>query len=479
MIDRVIARNVASRLLAKILSYGLGLTASVMLVRYLGVERLGQFHYASTFASLFGLLASLGLPILLTRDAARDKTSAGSALGAVMVLQGALSLLSLVLIVVSGVLFNPPELALPIAILGVGVAVHALATPSVAVLNAFERMDISAAIDVGGTLLRVALILVAIRLGLDLVGLVLVLALSPIAYLVATRLAADRCATRPRIDVNVARLRALLVSTVPFALMVVFNNLYFRIDIIMLEKMRGDAAVGVYSAAYKFVDALLLIGSNIAGVLYPRMAALSGPDPRELRRTVETAFRFMAALGVPSASAMTILAPWLVPSLFGEGFGASVLALQVLIWAIALMFMYMPLVHCLNAIGREWQWVLVLILNTAINIGLNFVLIPWYGTVGAAASTVLCEGAGLVLVAWVVRRVGPVGYVRTLARVLVASALMSVVLSSFHEIGVVTAVTLAAATYVGALYGLRILTVQERTALLGWFRSLGAHGVAR
>lgn len=471
----VITRNILSRLGAKFAGYLLGFAASVLLVRYLGVERLGQYNYVSTFASLFGLLAGVGLPILLTRDVARDKPSAGRLLGAALVLQYGFSPLTFVVVAVSGAIFNPTNLAVPIAILGLGVAINALGAPYLAMLNAFEQMHVSSAIEVTSTVLRVGLILTAISLRLDVTGLVALMLLNPVVAFLLTKLASDRYCAPPEHTYEPGLLKRLLVSTLPFALMVVFNNVYYRIDIIMLEKMQGEVAVGTYSAAYKLIDVLMIIGANITGVLYPRMAAQGADAPQALARTIEKSYRYMTGVGIPAGIVVTILAPWIIRVLFGDAFASSALPLRVLVWAITLMFMYMPLAHALNATGREWYWITVLSTNTLINIGLNLVLIPTYSFMGAAVSTVLCELIGLILVAFLVRRMSNVRYLSGLVPVLASSLLLGLPVWYFSDTYRFTGLALGALGYCAALYLVGFFTPEEKLAL----RQLLALGSAR
>ena len=471
----VITRNILSRLGAKCAGYVLGFAASILLVRYLGVERLGQYNYVSTFASLFGLLAGLGLPILLTREAARDKSSAGASLGAALVLQYGLAALTFLTVAASGALFNPRELVLPITLLGAGVAVSALGAPYLALLNAFEKMHVASAIEVISTLLRVGLILVAIQLRVDVTGLVALLLATPLVVFVLTKLASDRFCVPPDYTFEGARLKALLTSTIPFALMVIFNNVYYRVDVVMLEKMKGDAAVGIYSAAYKLLDVLMVVGANITGVLYPRMAAQATAAPRALQQTIERSYRYMTAVGIPASVVITLLAPWIVRVLFGSDFSDSAPVLRILVLAIPPMFMYMPLAHALNATGREWYWIMVLSANTLINIGLNLVLIPTYSFMGAAISTVFCELMGLILVALLARRMSDVRYLSALVPVLASSVLLGLPVWYFSDTHRFTGLTLGALGYCATLYLVGFFTPEEKLAL----RQLFALGSAR
>lgn len=460
----VVTRNLFSRLGAKVVSYPLSFLVSVLLVRYLGVERLGEYNYASTFAALFGLLASLGLPILLTREIARDKASAGRLLGSVVILQCGLSALTAVVIAGSAILFNEPILAVPISILGLSVALSAMSSPYWAALNGFEKIHLSSGIEVIGSLLWTGLILLAIYLKVDVTGLVGILMASPIVVFLLTKAASDRYCVVPQYRLDPALIKRLLAATLPFSLMVVFNNLYLRIDIIMLEKMQGEQSVGLYSAAYKIVDVFMLLGTNI-GVLYPRMAAQAAEDRCSLHATVRRAWRYMTAIGMPVAMIVATLAPWIVWTLYGQEFSESAAPLRVLAASIAFMFMAMPLVHALNAMGREWYWIAVLLVNTAVNVGLNFLLIPTYGYQGAAVSTVVCELVGLILVGVCVHRDSKLPLRAGGFNVIAASLCMAVPLWQWGDSSPLGGLVLGLAVYGAVLYALGFFNHEEKVAV--------------
>jgi O-antigen/teichoic acid export membrane protein len=474
MIDRIIVRNATSRVAAKVVGAGLGVVSSILLVRYLGVERLGQYHYASTFAGLFGLLAGAGLPILLTREAARDRPGAGRVLGDVLVLQLALSTGTVIVVALAGILLNPWSLALPIAVLGLGLGLSAVGAPYMAMLNAFEEMHVASGIEMLSTAARVGLIVLAIGTGLDVLGLVTLLLLQPLGYVLATMRASTRYCARPHVAIEAGRLTRLLASTGPFALMVVLNSFYFRIDVVMLQKMLGDAAVGIYAAASKMPDALLLLGASVAGVLFPRMASQSSGSPADLARTIQTAFRYLSAAATLFGVTVTALAPWLVTTLFGEPFRDAITPLRILVWAVVVMVWYMPFAHALNATGREWAWTGVLALNSVVNVSLNFALIPSFGVLGAAGSTLVCELLGLAVVAWLVRRVASIPYVSTLLRIGGAAAVMGGALWLLGDQHPMLGVSFGVFGYGAALYVLGYFRPEERVAVQERIRALTA-----
>ena len=71
-------------------------------------------------------------------------------------------------------------------------------------------------------------------------------------------------------------LAVILKKTFPYALAVFLMTAYTRIDIVLLEWLlpRGAYHAGVYAAAYRLLDAFILIGYMFAGLLLPMFSKL-------------------------------------------------------------------------------------------------------------------------------------------------------------------------------------------------------------
>src|SRR5439155_9645964 len=96
--------------------------------------------------------------------------------------------------------------------------------------------------------------------------------------------------------------------------------------------------------------------------------------------------------------ASLLLAPFLLPALFGAAFDAAVAPLAVLILAsigLAVVSMLTPL---LNATGATWTITRMVFVAAAVNLALDLALIPTLGIVGAALATLGSYAVSLGLV---------------------------------------------------------------------------------
>jgi O-antigen/teichoic acid export membrane protein len=96
-------------------------------------------------------------------------------------------------------------------------------------------------------------------------------------------------------------------------------------------------------------------------------------------------------VSVPVAAGGTILANKILPLLYGDEFIPAVLAFQILIWAMPLISLHKLCSAMVTASHREKDQAMVRVLAALINLGLNLVIIPRFGLLGAAVITVLTE----------------------------------------------------------------------------------------
>src|ERR1039458_3475879 len=102
-------------------------------------------------------------------------------------------------------------------------------------------------------------------------------------------------------DAGIPPVDLRLRATLPFALVVIVLTIYNRLDPYLIALFKGNEAAGLYSAAYRFLDALT-IPAIAAGALVLSLTMTQGARERlaSLRRLASLA----ALLGVAVAVVM-------------------------------------------------------------------------------------------------------------------------------------------------------------------------------
>lgn len=176
--------------------------------------------------------------------------------------------------------------------------------------------------------------------------------------------------------------------------------LYFRLDVFMLEALKGSEAVGQYALAFRISEAVLLGAVALSTSAFPRLVELSAdPSRARLRRQFRTLYMAAGFLGVGAAIAVSLVAPPLVEA-FLPNYGEAARLVAVLIWSVAFMFVNVQTADLLIALGYTGAVTRIACFNLALNAAFNLVLIPRYGAMGAVMATVATEGLNALMQGW-------------------------------------------------------------------------------
>src|ERR671936_1881229 len=157
------------------------------------------------------------------------------------------------------------------------------------------------------------------------------------------------------------------------------------LDRFLLLKLKNAAEVGLYSVGVRVTTAILLLLLALR-TAWPAFA-YSVKDDDEAKRTYSFVLTYVLYVSCWMSLALSLLAPWIVrlltvPALYP---GSRVVPLLVFGGTAFIAFNLMSI-----GIGRakrtQFNWV-VTGAAALLNVGLNFALIPPYGMIGAAVST--------------------------------------------------------------------------------------------
>jgi O-antigen/teichoic acid export membrane protein len=169
---------------------------------------------------------------------------------------------------------------------------------------------------------------------------------------------------------------------------------------------KGAAEAGVYSAAVKIAGVITFVMVAFR-TAWPAFA-YSIEDDRDAKRTYAFVLTYLLTFASWLSLALGALAPWIVELLTNPRYQRAEKGVALLAFAGAVYAGYTVLaIGSGRARKTQWNWVVTGI-GAAVNVGLNFWLIPRYGMVGAAISTAA---------AYVVLFVGMTVYAQSVYRV--------------------------------------------------------------
>jgi O-antigen/teichoic acid export membrane protein len=241
-------------------------------------------------------------------------------------------------------------------------------------------------------------------------------------------------------------------ASLPFGVIGFTLGLSYRFDSVLLNLFRGDAETGFYSAAYNLVFSAAVLSNALNTALYPSLSRQLARDRQLGSEVVQRTLKYLLILSLPIAVGGSLLSADLVRLLFTDSFLASAPALQILIWAVPLMFVSEFLGYLALVTGDERRVARALLASTAFGVALNLVLVPRLGFMAAAATTVATEAVLVGQYVWSMRPLmRSLAWQPTLGRPLLATALMGAVLIWIPALPVLVSVPIGALVYGCAL----------------------------
>jgi len=443
-----------------------GLLLFVLMIlagRSLGSHDFGVFSFALSLASIFAIITDFGLDDLVVREVARDRDLAGEYFGKIFVWKLILSVLALTALVITvNALKSSPIIRMVTYLLGSMAIFRSFITTVRAFFRAFERFDLEARLVIidrvllflcgaaflltGGSVLLLAVVFSAVRL---------------ISILIALSLFHRRVyRIVPRFDPHF--IRAFQIQALPFGLAFLCFGLYTYIDKIVLSLARSESEVGLYNAGFQLYEGLMIIPVILAAVLYPRLSTLFLGDGKRHRNLFLRGVKYLLMIAFPLAVGGLFLADDLLALLFGAEFLPAAPALSILLCAVVLAFQNVLLHTFLNSMDRQRTMLLTTLMGFAVSVLLDVLLIPRYGIIGAAAATLGYVATIFIAGGWFIRQaIDGRTLVIVIGKLGTGALLMGLLLWRLETAPVVLAAAAAAAIYLAALLGLRVLDQAE------------------
>jgi O-antigen/teichoic acid export membrane protein len=166
------------------------------------------------------------------------------------------------------------------------------------------------------------------------------------------------------------------------------GNLAFNtIDMLMLGVMSNPQQVGLYSAAYRILNQVLMAYYLLTQSLYPELSRQ--PTAQRLRMLRPRFLLPLLGVGLVIAAGLVVTRQPLMKLVFGSQFGAASALLFVLAWAVPLDFVTSYIGNAYIAWGMEKSILVCTAIAAACNVVLNLIWIPTYGATAAAVNTLL------------------------------------------------------------------------------------------
>ncbi len=462
---RAVGRNTIIQFVGKLVGTGLGFITSILILRYLHPIGNGAYTTAMAYLGFFSVVADLGLYLILIRDLNRPGADQARIVGNLLALRwvSAVVILGLGAAVVG--LFNFSTVEKTAVMIGAGSFIAVAATQLL--VGIFQSRLAMVSVTVAELIGRAALLSVTwwvVRHQGTLYGIMAAVVLGSIVNLLIVWFSARRW-VRLSLRFDWPYWRATLRDTLPVAMSIVLNLIYFRADTIILRLFKGPYDVGLYGAAYKILEILNTFPIMFVGLILPALgAAFSAEQPERFRQIFQKGFDLLIMAALPLVIGGAVLAEPLLVFMGHREYAPAAPVLRMLLVAVGALFLGSLSGHVVTIIHRQRQMVWSYLAVAVIGLVAYLTLIPRFSLYGAAAGTILTESLTMIVGYVLITRVMKFRLrLRSLWPTAVSAAGMVLIMLAFRHQAFWLVVMLAITTYVVLLFltrGLSLSTVQ-------------------
>lgn len=374
----------------------------VMVAHLLGPAAFGTYVACTALCTAISPFAVLGTADVMTKYAARDRSTLGMFFGSAIVVTIIFGfLLTLLALLVRPVIL--PASATSSMLIVVAIAEFAgtqLTGICAQVFLALEQGANYALMLSWTTALRVLAAVGLLFSNRSALSWACLYATAGVIATITGIIAVARLCSRPKLDS-----RCLVISVregIHFATAAASQFVYDDIDKVMVARLASVEAAAIYAVAYRFVEGAMLPIYSLASATYPEFFRRGIQGVTSAFGFAKSIMRRSALYGTAVTVGLFIGAKW-VPLLMGQAYAESTIALQYLAILPLLKSVHAFLTDTLTGANFQWERSSAQITVALFNIAINLWLIRWFSFRGAAWSSLMTDSLLLLLLYVIIR----------------------------------------------------------------------------
>lgn len=205
--------------------------------------------------------------------------------------------------------------------------------------------------------------------------------------------------------------REMLNRSKHYILSAMMVTVFAQTDRIMLKLMLNETQTGYYSAAVACVGVTGFVFQAVIDSARPLILEEKNNAGPLFEARMSKLYCVITYMSLAQSVVMTVFAKPIILVLYGEDYLNSVIPLMIVVWYST--FSYFGAVRNIWILAENKQkylWIINLS-GALLNVTVNFILIPFYGAVGAAIASLLTQFFTNVIVGYIIK---PIRYNNTL-----------------------------------------------------------------
>jgi O-antigen/teichoic acid export membrane protein len=385
-------KNFSWMMVDNLLKLIFGLTVSIYLTRYLGPKDFGLLSYAISLTGILSPFATLGIDAILLRDIIKNRKNEKILLFTAKILK-VISAVLLTIIIIGFIYFFKDDRTL-LSIIGIfmiGIILNSLNVYKEYIVAENKMRFIAYASIISIVISNF------FKVGLLLIGAnVIWFAVAYVSMQLTNVLALNRFYNKISTFQKKYFSKTVAVNLLKDSWPLVFTSfagiIFVYADQLIIEYFYNYEKVGIYASAVRLILFFTVIPSVISNMIYPKVIEIYENNTKNYfhKKMINVYFlHFMFALFL--ILIFTLFGELIILTLYGNDFIEAGIILKI--YSISFIFVFVnPMNNKLLMIDNLQKLMLVRnLIGLFVNLILNIILIPKFGIIGAALTTVLSQ----------------------------------------------------------------------------------------
>jgi PST family polysaccharide transporter len=245
-----------------------------------------------------------------------------------------------------------------------------------------------------------------------------------------------------------ARVMPILKAAWPFAISGALGLLFTNTDILIISWMRSAADVGIYSAAIRIIQMFYLIPGIIQFATLPLISRLAKNDNERFRSALKRTLGIIFLASIPLSLGGMVLGTQIMSFIFGAPYAAGGVAFKILAATLLFDFPAAIIINALFAYEHQKSLVVSSAIGGVVNVGLDVLLIPFFGITGSAVATLIAQAVNNGYLWHAMKKINTFAIIGQLKKIIIASVVMAACAVLFMMLGVNVIVNVVICTIV-------------------------------
>jgi O-antigen/teichoic acid export membrane protein len=378
------------------ISAAISFVITIYIARLLPISDFGSYITVISFVTLFGIFTDFGINTVIIREGAKKPEDTYKLIFSSMGLKFLMSIATMFAVIVFA-LFTPYSLEVKalIVLMSITLVMGGIGSMFSAVFNIYQDMKYISIIQIAERITFATMAFVFLIAGLGVPGVILAIVIAAFVslmlnFVISRRIHFYRLNFEPIFD------RAILMPAVWFGMAGMLGFIWQRIDTIMISLLSDMTQVGLYTPAVNYIGIGDMAVLALTGAFFP-IISRAAHERRISKKELSKYVGYFAVAGFVIAVVTYAFGGHLMILAFGPKFAESIVFINILIIGFAVNLVTVPTSLLLDATNLQKVHVLNATYLTGTNIGLNWILIPTIGALGAAYATTISQSLGAAL----------------------------------------------------------------------------------